>query len=67
MPRHKTPSKPKDGTAKSAKSSKCQEQQLRDLERQYSDSDKPTDVEEVWFSGAHCGESTLAAVVIFIV
>ncbi|KAF7302364.1 Zn(2)-C6 fungal-type domain-containing protein [Mycena chlorophos] len=27
---------------------------LRELEREYSDSDRPTHVEEVWFAGAHC-------------
>jgi hypothetical protein len=28
---------------------------LRELERRYSEHDKPTDFEEVWFAGAHCG------------
>ncbi|KIM78387.1 hypothetical protein PILCRDRAFT_75759 [Piloderma croceum F 1598] len=39
MPRHKTPSHKKS---------------LNDLEREFTDSDRPTDTEEVWFSGAHC-------------
>jgi uncharacterized protein (DUF2235 family) len=54
MPRHGTVINPQEGTAKSAHSSKSQKSRLRDLERQFSDSDKPTDTEEVWFAGAHC-------------
>jgi uncharacterized protein (DUF2235 family) len=58
MPRHKTPScNPHGGTTKSAKSDKSHKQSLNDLEKKFTESDKPTDAEEVWFSGAHCGES----------
>ena len=28
---------------------------LRHFERQYSESEATTDVEEVWFAGCHCG------------
>jgi uncharacterized protein (DUF2235 family) len=59
MPRHKTPPKVQGNTSHSTNSIKCQEQIRRDLERQFSDSDKPTDIEEVWFAGAHCGGSIL--------
>ena len=40
-----------DHTAKSAKSRK----KRYEYERQYSDPNKPTDCEEVWFAGVHCG------------
>jgi len=53
MPRHKTPPRLGD-TVKSPKSTKSPRPSLKDLERQYSDSNKPTDIEEVWFAGAHC-------------
>jgi len=53
MPRHHTgPIHPGD-TIKSAKSGKSGKS-LNDLERQYTDYEKPTDIEEVWFAGAHC-------------
>ena len=68
MPRHKTSPKLQGDTVKSLNTAKiCQEQILRDLERQYSDSDRPTDIEEVWFASAHCGESALAAVAFLVV
>jgi hypothetical protein len=54
MPRHKTPSsKPHGDTTKSSKSDKSHKS-LHDLERKFTDDDRPTDIEEVWFSGAHC-------------
>lgn len=52
MPRHKTPSKTpgKGDTIKSAHKSR------NELEREFSmDYERPTDIEEVWFAGAHCG------------
>ena len=41
-------------SAHTVKSSKIHKSQA-ELERQFSDLDKPTDYEEVWFSGVHCG------------
>ena len=59
MPRHKTPPKLGDNgnSIKSPISSKSRHSTLKQLEREYSetDKDKPTDTEEVWFSGCHCG------------
>jgi uncharacterized protein (DUF2235 family) len=51
MPRHKTPSsQPQGDTTKSAKSDNSHKKSLNDLEREFTDSDRHTDVEEVWFS-----------------
>ena len=44
-------------TVKSAKSHKSQ----AELEREFSDPEKPTDYEEVWFAGVHCGMFPLRA------
>lgn len=52
MPRHKNPPKKANGdTVRSAKSHKS----LVELERQFTDYERPTDIEEVWFAGVHCG------------
>jgi hypothetical protein len=39
------------------KSSGSPKKSLHDLEKEFTASDTPTDIEEVWFAGAHCGES----------
>ena len=61
MPKHYHGPKPSIGSAKangngnhtvkSAKSHKSRDE----YERQYSDPNRPTDCEEVWFAGVHCG------------
>lgn len=65
MPRHKPPTHPKDrsqsdsgyngDTLKSARSTSKRHQSLDMLERKYTDPciEQPTDIEEVWFAGAH--------------
>ena len=57
MPRHRQGPNPSiggevhGGTVKSAQRHKSRDE----LERQFSDPNKPTDYEEVWFAGVHCG------------
>jgi hypothetical protein len=60
MPRHKTGSKALMEDRKNSgngKSSGSPKKSLHDLEKEFTASDTPTDIEEVWFAGAHCGES----------